>query len=81
METTKKGQNGKWFPLKNLIFFSTIKWGQVSLTKRENVNQKWKVVSFFILKIWFFFQRKKWGQVSFTKREKCQSKMESDFFF
>ena len=81
METTKKGQDGKWFPLKNLIFFQRKNEDKFLLQKEKNVNQKWKVVSFFILKIWFFFQRKKWGQVSFTKREKCQSKMESDFFF
>ena len=42
---TKRDQNGKF---KNLIFFQRKNEDKFLLQKEKNVNQKWKVISFFM---------------------------------
>src|SRR5213082_2293970 len=57
-------KNGKWFPF-YFIFFQRKNKYKFLLQKEKNVNQKWKVVSFFILL--YFFNEKMRTNFSYKK--------------
>src|SRR5437868_10316161 len=68
-----------FFYFKNLIIFSTKKMRtSFSYKKRKNVNQKWKVISFFIL---YFFNKKMRTKFLLQKEKNVNQKWKVVSFF